>query len=429
LQFNNYHKYTVDEHCLVAVERGVALGAGEGWLATVWRQIRRKRPLLVALLIHDLGKGFVEDHSEIGARMARDVAARLRLPEDEARIVEFLVHRHPAMAHLAFRRDVDDPSLLVRFAVDVGSPEVLQMLAVLTAADVSAVGPGVWTRWKADLLGELYFRTLAYLDGESPSAAADRHLRGLERLLEEWDPDDEVVKLARQLPSAYLRDTQPQRMMEELLQLAKLPPGGVFVATAWQSDTSTVAITVGTSETVAAGIFHRLTGGLTSQRLEILAADIQTLENGLVIDHFVVHDPDYVGAPPADRMQDIAAAIRSSLKADQAPIFARRLNPLAPRTNPAALKPVRVLCDNESSERSTIIEVFAHDSEGLLYSIARVLYEAELSVGAAKIGTYLDQVVDAFHVTDRSGQKVTDPERLENVRRALERAVAPAQQL
>ena len=429
LQFNNYHKYTVDEHCLVAVERGVALGDEEGWLTTVWRQIRRKRPLLLALLIHDLGKGFVEDHSEIGARMARDVAARLMLPEDEARIVEFLVHRHLAMAHLAFRRDVDDPSLLVRFAVDVGSPEVLQMLAVLTAADVSAVGPGVWTRWKADLLGELYFRTLAYLDGESPSAAADRHRRGLDRLLEEWDPDDEVVRLARQLPSAYLRDTQPQRMMEELLQLAKLPPGGVFVGTRWQSDTSTVAITVGTSETVASGIFHRLTGGLTSQRLEILAADIHTLENGLVIDHFVVRDPDFVGEPPAERMQDIAAAIRSSLKADRAPTFARRLNPLAPRTNPAALKPVRVLCDNESSERSTIIEVFAHDSEGLLYCISRALYEAELSVSAAKIGTYLDQVVDAFHVTDRGGQKVTDPERLETVRRALEKAVAPAKRL
>jgi len=88
-----------------------------------------------------------------------------------------------------------------------------------------------------------------------------------------------------------------------------------------------------------------------------------------------------------------------------------------------------VLCDNESSERSTIIEVFAHDSEGLLYCIARALYEAELSVGAAKIGTYLDQVVDAFHVTDRAGQKVTDPERLEGVRRALEKAVAPAKQL
>ena len=247
--------------------------------------------------------------------------------------------------------------------------------------------------------------------------------------LEEWDPDDEVVRLARQLPSAYLRDTQPQRMMEELLQLAKLPPGGVFVGTRWQSDTSPVAITVGTSETVASGIFHRLTGGLTSQRLEILAADIHTLENGLVIDHFVVRDPDFVGEPPADRMQDIAAAIRSSLKAERAPTFARRLNPLAPRTNPAALKPVRVLCDNESSERSTIIEVFAHDSEGLLYCISRALYEAELSVSAAKIGTYLDQVVDAFHVTDRGGQKVTDPERLENVRRALEKAVAPAKRL
>jgi len=425
LQFNNYHKYTVDEHCIVAVERAVELAADEGWLGTVWRQINRKRTVLLALLIHDLGKGFVEDHSELGARMARDVAARLALPADEAAIIEFLVLKHLAMAHIAFRRDVGDASIVVRFACDVGSPEVLRMLTVLTAADVSAVGPGTWTRWKADLLGDLYFRTLGYLDGESPSVVAERHVRTLRQLLAGLGEDDPVVRLARELPLAYLRDTEPKLIVEELRQLTRLPERGVVVSTRWQPETSTVAITVGTRETVAPGVFHRVTGAITSQRLEILSADIHTLEDGLVLDHFIVQDPDYSGEPPADRLDEIADSIRAALRADRAPSFTRRWNPFAPLANPTTQLPVRVLFDNESSEHTTILEVFAHDSAGLLYAIAKALFEAGLSVRAAKIGTYLDQVVDAFHVTDAEGGKVVDGERLAAIRRTVEDVARP----
>ena len=425
LQFNNYHKYTVDEHCIVAVERAAELEDDAGWMGAVWRQLNRKRPLLLALLIHDLGKGFVEDHSDIGARMARDVTARFGLPADEAEIVEFLVHKHLTMAHQAFRRDTADDSLVVRFAREVGSPEVLRMLAVLTAADVSAVGPGVWTRWKADLLGELYFRTLGTLDGETPSVMADRHRHSLDQLLAGRDPDDGVVRLARQLPPSYLHDTEPSRMLEELGKLSRLAADSMFVGTRWQPATGTVAVTVAARESVASGVFHRLTGALTSQRLEILAADIHTLDQGLVLDHFVVHDPDYAGEPPAERLTEIAAAIRAAVKADQSPSFTRRWNPFAPLPIPAATAPARVRFDNESSAHATILEVFAHDSVGLLYAIARTIYDEGLSVRSAKIGTYLDQVVDAFHVTDDAGRKVVDPERLARIRQAIERVAAP----
>jgi [protein-PII] uridylyltransferase len=426
LQFNNYHKYTVDEHCIVAVEKAVALTDDEGWLGSVWRQIKRKRTVLLALLIHDLGKGFDEDHSEVGARIAKDVAALFQLPADEAEILEFLVHKHLLMAHLAFRRDVDDNSLVVRFAREVGSPEVLRMLTVLTAADVSAVGPVTWTRWKGDLLGDLYYRTLGYLDGESPSLRAERTGRALEALLADREPNDPVVALARTLPLSYLRDRDPAVILEHVGQLARLPEDGVVVDCQWQEETSTVAIAVGTREGVAPGIFHRLTGALTSQRLEILAADIHTLPGGLVIDHFVVHDPDFSGAPPAERLGDIRDAVRAALKASQPPVFTRLWNPFAPQPAQASLLPTRVLFDNESSERSTILEVFAHDSVGLLYSIARTLFDAGISVQAAKIGTYSDQVVDAFHITDSEGRKITDSQQLESLRRDLEKvAVRP----
>ena len=425
LQFNSFHKYTVDEHCILAVERAAALGDDEGWLAATWRELGRKRPLLVALLIHDLGKGFVEDHSLVGARIAREVAGRLGLPDDEAEIVEQLVLRHLTMAHLAFRRDLRDDSLVVRFACEVGSPEVLRMLALLTAADVSAVGPGTWTKWKADLLGELHFRTLGYLDGESPSVAADRARRSLDSLLAGRAADDPVVQLARALPPSYLRDTPSPQILEELGRLARLPADGIFVSARWQPETATVAVTVGTRESVAAGIFHRVAGGLSGQRLEILAADIHTLDDGLVIDHFVVTDPDFAGEPPQERLAEIGDAIRAALRADTPPGFAHRWNPFAPQVRSVPQAPPRVLVDNESSARATILDVFAHDAPGLLYAIAKAIFEAGLSVKSAKIGTYLDQVVDAFHVTDAKGAKVTDPRRLGAIRGAIEAVAAP----
>ena len=133
LQFNNFHKYTVDEHCLLAVEKASELDVDEGWLGDVWRQVRRRRRiLLLALLIHDLGKGYEGDHSEVGAGIAREVAALFQLDEAESEILEFLVLRHLLMAELAFRRNVDDDSLVLAFAREVGSPEVLRLLTVLT---------------------------------------------------------------------------------------------------------------------------------------------------------------------------------------------------------------------------------------------------------------------------------------------------------
>ncbi|MFM7205043.1 MAG: [protein-PII] uridylyltransferase [Planctomycetaceae bacterium] len=423
LQFNSFHTYTVDEHCLIAIERAAGFAAGSDWLAAEWRALGRKRPLLLALLLHDVGKGFEEDHSILGARIARDVGGRLGLPADETEIVEFLVLKHLAMAHLAFRRDVGDDTLLASFAGEVGSPEVLRMLALLTAADVGAVGEGTWTKWKSDLLAGLFYRTLGILDGEGSSAAADRCGRRLADLVAARG-DDPVAHLARDLPPSYLAAAAPERIVEELGRLARLPAAGAFTTARWQPDTSTVAVTIGAREDVAAGIFHRVTGSLTSQRLEILAADIHTLAGGLVIDHFTVVDPDFSGAPPADRLADIAAAARAAILGDQPPAFAPRWNPFAPQVQPVA-RGVRVAFDNQSSRRDTILEVFAHDSPGLLYGIAKAIFDAGLSVQAAKIGTYLDQVVDAFHVTTAHGGKVTDVDVQQRLRIAIEKAAAP----
>ncbi|MBM4023083.1 MAG: [protein-PII] uridylyltransferase [Planctomycetes bacterium] len=422
LQFNNYHKYTIDEHCILAVERCLESADDEGWLGRAWRGLTRPRPLLLALLFHDLGKGYPGDHSEVGAEMARAACERLGVPVDEAEIIEFLVRKHLLMAHLAFRRDLGDESIVAGFARDVGSPEILRMLALLTAADVAAVGPGTWTTWKADLLGGLYDRTREILAGDPAADVSTGGAAVIDRLFDEHSVDDPVRRLARMLPAAAVRGVAPIRLREELGRLARLPAEGVFVIARWQPDTATVSITIGTDERVAAGLFHRVTAALAGQRLEVLAADIHTLADGHVLDRFTVADPDFTGEPPAERLTEISAAIRTAVLAAEAPRIQRQWNPFAPQLPPATRGPVRVLFDNESSGRATIVEVFAHDSPGLLSQVARVLYDAGLSVQAARIGTYLDQIVDAFHVTDVAGRKVTDPRLLAGLRERLERS-------
>ena len=223
LQFNNFHKYTVDEHCLLAVEKASELDVDEGWLGDVWRQVRRRRRiLLLALLIHDLGKGYEGDHSEVGAGIAREVAALFQLDEAESEILEFLVLRHLLMAELAFRRNVDDDSLVLAFAREVGSPEVLRLLTVLTMADIAAVGPGVWNQWKAELLSDLYNRTLQFLDPDANDRGADLKRAEISNLVAHLDKDHPLARLAAGLPRGYIRSSEPEHVVDNLTRLTQL---------------------------------------------------------------------------------------------------------------------------------------------------------------------------------------------------------------
>ena len=422
LQFNNFHKYTVDEHCLLAVEKASELDVDEGWLGDVWRQVRRRRRiLLLALLIHDLGKGYEGDHSEVGAGIAREVAALFQLDEAESEILEFLVLRHLLMAELAFRRNVDDDSLVLAFAREVGSPEVLRLLTVLTMADIAAVGPGVWNQWKAELLSDLYNRTLQFLDPDANDRGADLKRAEICNLVAHLDKDHPLARLAAGLPRGYIRSSEPEHVVDNLTRLTQLPEGGQYIAVQWQSETSTISVTVGLRASQVSGVFHRIAAGLASQRLEVLSADIHTLDDEYLIDYFRVVDRDFVGPAPESRLSEITQAVESCLQ-NEIPSIRRRWNPLASEMQAAAVSPPRVQVDNDSSVDATIIEVFAEDSDGLLLSLSKTLYEHQFSVRSAKISTYLDQIVDAFHVVDFAGAKVEDSKRLTTIRSALQDA-------
>lgn len=426
LQFNEYHKYTVDEHTLRAVEQATSLVNDNGALGQAYRGLKRKWLLHLALLLHDLGKGLPEDHSDVGLRIAAETIPRLGIDEADGETLKFLVHKHLMMSHLAFRRDTSDEGLIVKFAVDVGSPETLQMLFVLTACDTAAVGPGVLNAWKTDVLADLYRRTRERLTSDTPeeqaqAAPAERRKQVREKLGADGD-ERWYVRHIDSLPRGYLMGNSPQRIADDLRLLRPLGRGESLAQARYSPERNAVEYWIGTYEDVAPGVFHRLTGALSSQGLQILSAEINTLYDGLIIDRFWVTDPDYVGDPPPSRSEEVCEALSKAL-ADQRvyrPTF-RKLWQSDTRRRAAELtkQPNRVQLDNNTSDRYTVIDVFAADRRGLLYIIARTLFDMQLSVSFAKIGTYLDQVVDVFYVVDRKGKKIESVAKRNEIRTGL----------
>jgi len=431
LQFNAYHRYTVDEHSIRVVEYLASLQNDTGVPGEVYRSLKNKAVLHLAALLHDLGKGYVEDHSEVGARLAGQTAARLGLAQHDAETVHFLVHRHLRMSHLAQQQDISDDSVVVPFAVEVGSPEVLKMLYVLTLADLAAVGPGVLNEWKQQLLTDLYEHTLHLLTSESPAEAASARIRNRR---------DEILTLARRreglawfetqiisLPASCLFAWPPADTIEKLDRLRKLPHHEAVAWGNYSANHSAVEYTIGTYEAITSGIFYKLTGALTSSRQQILSADINTLAEGMVLDRFYVQDQDYSGPPPQPRIEEVCRALVAALKenAGRAPVF-RKLWHQRSKPQTAAIQhlPTRVTIDNTTAEKYTIVAAFAYDKMGLLYAITRTLFELGLSVSTAKIGTRLDQVVDVFYVTDQqTGTKIYDEQRLNAIRQRLIAAI------
>lgn len=428
LQFNEYHKYTVDEHSLRAVEFAARCLHDDTVLGETYRSIKQKGILHLALLLHDAGKGYSEDHSELGRKIAAETALRLRLSEHETEMVMFLVHKHLFMSHLAFRRNLDDDAVIAQFAAEVGSLEILKMLYVLTCADLAAVGPDVLNDWKLSLLGEMYQRTRDQLAGEySGSRLSPRLMQVVNHIHQSDYPASDrswLDETVRRLPASYLSHWTVQQLLETLLVARDLKSESAEVWCRYLEQAKSVELTLVAQDRPQSGHFHRLTGELTSRGMEILSADVTTIGKTLVVIRFVVNDKDHAGKPPQERFDEIRSRLMALISAtESAPPTFRTLWSDRQNERKADLsqQPIRVRIDNDSSERHTLIDVFANDRTGLLYQITQAIFHLGLEIRVAKIGTYLDQVVDAFYVTDELGGKITDEGRLKQVCERLER--------
>jgi [protein-PII] uridylyltransferase len=363
-QRNPLHRFTVDRHLVECAANAAALA----------RDVSRPDLLLLAALLHDIGKGWPGDHSVSGEVVARDVCKRVGLGDTDVELVADAVRHHLLLPVVATRRDLDDPMTVEHVATTVGgSRTLLELLHALAIADGLATGPAAWNDWKAGLVADLVRRVSAVLDGEPMPAPA------------------------------ALRDDQ----------LALVADGGP------------AAIVDGNEVTVVAldrpGLLWRAAGVLASHRLTVRGANATAVGDTAVTVFNVV--PEY-GDPPDSML--VSSDLRRMLEGrlDVEDRLERRAR--AVRSRGFAAPPPKVTLVDDASTSATVVEVRAHDEPGLLWRIGRALGECGLNVHAARIETLGAEAVDVFYVTDATGGLLTDPDLRKRTTAMVLAALSPA---
>jgi [protein-PII] uridylyltransferase len=346
-QRNPLHTFTVDRHLVEAA----------GHAAALTREVARPDLLLLAALLHDIGKGWPGDHSVTGEVVARDVGRRMGLPEADIALVASAVRHHLLLPMVATRRDLDDPVTVKQVAALVPSRALLELLHALAIADGLATGPAAWNDWKATLVADLVRRVAAVLAGQ---------------------PRPEP---------APLRDDQ-----------LTLAAGGGPAATVCGAEVTVVAPD-------RPGLLWRAAGVLAAHRLAVRSANATSVGETAVTVFDV--EPEF-GEPPDPTL--VAGDLRRMLlgRLDVADRLERRARAGLPRG--AAVPAPKVTLVDDASETATIVEVRAHDAPGLLWRVGRALGECGLNVRAARVETLGAEVVDVFYVTGEDGQPLADRE-------------------
>ncbi len=427
VQYDVYHKFSADQHSLLAVEHLEALAPGQSaeseGAAHVLSEVEKPELLMLGMLLHDIGKAKGHGHVAKGIPLVRELTARVGLQAADGAAVEFLVAHHLTMSHVAQRRDIDDPKTITDFAAAVGDPSRLRMLYLLTYADMRAVGPGVLTPWQARILHELYARTLASLTGGRVARPSRTRLAERLHAAAKGEVDLQAVKAhLAMMTDRYLESTSVQRMAEHLRMLDGLGESPVVTALFHHPDLGSSDLVVVTRD--LPGLFALIAGTLAASDVNIISAQIHTRADGIVIDTFQVNDPagDVIGSPA--HWARTLDALRAVLTGEQTvpALLARRRAAGREATGPGG--PSKIALDNQLSDTATVIEVKCPDRLGLLYLITKTLAGLGLDIVSARIATEIDQAFDTFYVQDREGRKIEDPETLERARAGLEQALA-----
>jgi [protein-PII] uridylyltransferase len=428
MQFNMYHHYTVDEHLirtigvLSDIERGEA--ADSHPLSTrIIKTVQHRRALYVAAFLHDIAKGRDEDHSLVGARIARSLGPRLGLTPAEVETCAWLVEQHLTMSQVAFSRDIGDPKTVRDFANIVQSPERLKLLLVLTVADIRAVGPGIWNGWKGQLLRALYYEAEPLVaGGHTQLGARDKSKAAQEAFraaLAEWPKEDVERFIDRHYPDYWLR-TETRKAVEH----AKMVRAAEIAGTKLASHYTTDAFTAITELSLLAPNHPRLlalfAGACAAAGANISGAHISTTRDGFALDTFLLarefdHDEDELR-----RARRIAETIEKLLKGEArlGSLMAARQGRRGSRIGAFTVAP-EVLVDNTLSNQFTVVEVSGLDRPGLLFELTNTLSDLNLDITSAHITTFGEKAVDVFYVTDLTGKQISSPQRQKAIKERL----------
>ena len=435
MQFDMYHHYTVDEHTIRAVgltsqiERGL-LEADHPRATKQIHKLSSRRAIYVAVLLHDIAKGRNGDHSILGAGVAKRLCPRFGLDEAETELVAWLVLEHLLMSRTAQKRDLTDPKTIEDFVEQVQSIDRLRFLAILTAVDIRAVGPGVWNSWKGQLLGELYDAAQERLRlghkarGRKERVAAKRE--GVrERLGQRGDLVDGIGAL---MNDAYWIAEPEDIIARNFEQFAEADISGEGLSIHCTVDEERGATVVSVIAQDHPGLFYRIAGGIHLAGANIIDARIHTASNGTAIDNFLVQDRDRRPFSEHAQIERLKKGIRDALLAEVELVQKLAARPLKHTRAKAFNVAPAVVVDNEASNRFTVIEVTARDRPALLNRLAYALYKANVIVQSAHVTAYGESAADTFYVTDLLGAKVTSEERLNEIRENLLAAASDMRQ-
>ncbi|HEY2902154.1 MAG TPA: [protein-PII] uridylyltransferase [Polyangia bacterium] len=439
VQHDIYHVYTVDQHALYAVGRLHALARGDhadefSVTSETIQEVQRPVAMVVGTLLHDVGKPYGKPHSEIGADLTLNIAARLGLEEEDIRRAEFLVRQHLVMGQMSQRRDLDDQEMIADFAKLCGDEENLRELYLLTFCDLASVAPDNLTSWKDTLLRELYQRTLNFLRrgpdllGAERAETVQRRQKRAARLLGEDAENPELAALFAGFPDRYFAENTALKIAAHA-RLMRARRGRTEVSIIDVAHDTRLGLT----EMVLVapdmpGLLAEVAGVLHANRLDVVDAAIYSRkattpgDDALALDIFRVRDS--AGNPVTDehRWQKIRADLESVVSGR---VNVETLVGSRPRTDSVAAwhtpeVPTELKIDNQVSRGFTIVEVISEDRPGLLYAITRTLFASGLDIHRSKIATEANRAVDVFYVRDKAtGEKITDDARANTLREAL----------
>ena len=433
MQFNMYHHYTVDEHLIRAVGHLAAIERGkltdDHPLATaIFPTITSRRLLYVAVFLHDIAKGRKEDHSIAGERIATELCPRLGLTASETETVAWLIRHHLLMSETAQMRDLNDFKTILDFCTIVQSLERLKLLIILTVADIRAVGPGVWNGWKGQLLRTLYAEAEPVLTGGHTAVSRKERVADAQAAffarLPTWSDTEKKAYAARHY-EAYWLGTNTEKQLKHAELISRATPKSVVTSTETDAFTAITELTIYTPDHPR--LLALITGACAAAGANIAGAQIFTTADGMALDTILIQREFQSEDDERRRGERIADLVRKALRGELwlKEAVARAYKPQQ-RIKAFTVEP-RVIIDNQSSNRFTVIEINGLDRIGLLYDLTEALYKLNLNIASAHVTTFGEKAIDVFYVTDLTGAKIENTTRHKQIEHALGSVLMPAQ--